>query len=119
MKKNRHLSTHMAGNGRGPGEKWRIQYEHAEFRERGLVSGKAPLKEPPYGYKAILEAAKKMKPDAYLVAESQVVDRPTLFERAAELASKAAPYMLARLRVIEQPGEVGAPIQQRVNVECV
>lgn len=44
---------------------------------------------------------------------------PTLFERAAEVASEAAPYMHARLQAIEHMSEVDGPIQQRVIVECV
>lgn len=107
---------HRPGAGRKKGVPNKMT---AEVRKRVLASGKTPLEVLQYVYEKILEAAEKMAPDAFLVVDSQVVDRLTLFERAAEVADKAAPYMHARLQAIEHKGDGGGPIQQRVLVEFV
>ncbi len=91
----------------------------AEVRQRVLASGKTPLEVLQYAYEELFAMAQRMKPKDFVVLDSQVVDQLSLYERAAEIAAKAAPYMHARLQAIEHKGEGGGPIQQRILVEFV
>lgn len=107
---------HRSGAGRKKGVPNRVT---AEIRQRVLALGKTPLEVMQYAYEEILAMAQQMKPKDFVVLDSEIVDRLSLFERAAEVAGKAAPYMHARLQAIEHAGEGGGPIQQRVVVEFV
>ncbi len=89
----------------------------AALRAKLANTGMTPLEAMHMAMNELCEAADRMKLD--IKVDAKVIGRLELLERAAEIASKLAPYVHPKLQSIEHKGEGGGPIQQRVIVEFV
>lgn len=91
----------------------------ATLRAKLAETGMTPLEVMYRAMNELCDAANRMKPDQYVKIDAKVMGYLDLLGRAAEIASKLAPYLHPKLQSIEHKGEGGGPIQQRVVVEFV
>lgn len=91
----------------------------ATLRAKLAETGMTPLEVMYRAMSELCEKADRMKLRKHGNVDAMVMDYLDLLERAAEIASKLAPYLHPKLQSIEHKGEGGGPIQQRVVVEFV
>lgn len=91
----------------------------AALRARLDETGMTPLEAMHRAMNELCAKADRMKLGKHGIMDAKVMDYLDLLERAAEIASKLAPYRHPKLQSIEHKGEGGGPIQQRVIVEFV
>jgi hypothetical protein len=89
------------------------------MRAKVLENGTMPLEALLQIMNELIEAANLMHGETYHTVNAKVIDRLELLERAADIATKAAPYLHPKLQSVQHTGSDGDPIDKHITVEFV